>query len=100
MFSVPFSSPMSDRDVARLARTLNLVTHLHPKLHPSPTSPGVVRLDFDSGLFLVCGANTGEWALEGRTWGGPLPQTVHEWHLSAAVAARQLDTTVALPGKS
>jgi DNA-binding transcriptional ArsR family regulator len=44
MFSVPFASPMSDGDVARLARTLNLVTHLHPKLHNSPTSPGVVRL--------------------------------------------------------
>ena len=91
---------MSDRDIARLARTLNLTTHLHPKLHPSPTSPGVVRLDFDSGLFLVRGANKGEWALEGRTWGNPLPQTVREWHLSAAVAARQLDPTVALPGKS
>jgi hypothetical protein len=100
MFSVPLASPMSDGDVARLARTLNLVTHLHPKLHHSPTSPGVVRLDFDSGLFLVRGANAGEWALEGRTWGNPLPQAVHEWHLSAAVAARQLDTTVALPGKS
>ena len=100
MFSVSFASPMSDGDVARLARTLNLATHLHPKLHHSPTSPGVVRLDFDSGLFLVRGANKGEWALEGRTWGNPLPQAVHEWHLSAAVAARQLDPTVALPGKS
>jgi hypothetical protein len=100
MFSVPLASPMSDRDIARLARTLNLTTHLHPKLHPSPTSPGVVRLDFDSGLFLVRGANKGEWALEGRTWGDPLPQAVREWHLSAAVAARQLDPTVALPGKS
>jgi hypothetical protein len=100
VFSVPFVSTMSDGDIARLARTLNLTTHLRPKLHPSPTSPGVVRLDFDSGLFLVRGANEGGWALEGRTWGDPLPQTVHEWHLSAAVAARQLDTTVALPGKS
>jgi hypothetical protein len=100
MFSVPFSSPMSDGDAARLARTLNLVTHLHPKLRPSPASPGLVRLDFDSGLFLVRGANKGEWALEGRTCGHPLPQAIHEWHLSAAVAARQLDTTVTLPGKS
>ena len=91
---------MNDGDIAHLARTLNLTTHLHPKLHPSPTGPGVVRLDFGSGLFLVGGANKGEWALEGRTWADPLPQTVHEWHLSAAVAARQLDTTVALPGKS
>ena len=100
MFSVPFSSSMSDGDVARLARALDLATHLHPKLHLSPTSPGVLRLDFDSGLFLVRGANKGEWALEGRTWGDPLPQALREWHLSAAVAARQLDPTVALPGKS
>ena len=91
---------MNDGDIAYLAKTLNLTTHLHPKLHHSPTSPGVVRLDFDSGLFLVRGANKGEWALEGRTWGDPLPQAVREWHLSAAVAARQLDPTVALPGKS
>jgi hypothetical protein len=97
MFSVLFSSTMSDGDIARLARTLNLDTHLHPKLHDSPTSPGVVRLDFESGLFLVRGANEGEWALEGRTWGDPLPQMVHKWHLSAVVAARQLDPTVAFP---
>ena len=100
LFSVPFASTMDDGDIAHLARTLNLTTHLHPKLHPSPTSPAVERLDFDSGLFLLRGANKGEWSLEGRTWGDPLPQTVHEWHLSAAVAARQLDPTVALPGKS
>lgn len=91
---------MSDADVARLARTLNLATHLHPKLHPSPTSPGVVRLDFESGLFLVRGANEEEWALEGRTWGDPLPRTVHEWHLSAVVAACQLDPTVTFPSQT
>jgi len=100
MFSVPFASTMNDGDIAYLAKTLNLTTHLHPKLHHSPTSPGVVRLDFDSGLFLVRGANKGEWALEGRTWGDPLPRAVDEWHLSATVAARQLDPTVVLPGKS
>ena len=100
MFSVPFASTMNDGDIAYLAKTLNLTTHLHPKLHHSPTSPGVVRLDFDSGLFLVRGANKGEWALEGRTLGDPLPQAVDEWHLSATVAARQLDPTVVLPGKS
>ena len=97
MFSVPFASTMNDEDIAYLVRTLNLETHLHPKLHPNPTSPGAVRLDFDSGLFLVRGANEGEWALEGRTWGDPPPLAVHEWHLSAVLAARQLDSTVALP---
>ena len=97
MFSVPFSSTMSDEHVARLARTLNLATHLHPKLRDSPTSPGVVRLEFDSGLFLVRRANEDEWALEGRTWGEPLEQTVHEWHLGAFLAAHQLDPTVAPP---
>jgi len=91
---------MDDKDIAHLVRTLNLETHLHPKLHPSPTSPGVVRLDFDSGLFLVRGANGGEWALEGRTWGDPLPQAVHEWHLSAVVAVRELDPTVSFPPPS
>jgi hypothetical protein len=34
---------MSDLDIARLARVLDLDTHLHPKLHNSPTSPGVRR---------------------------------------------------------
>jgi len=94
MFSVPFSSTMSDGDVARLARTLNLDMHLHPKLHDSPASPGVVRLDFDSGLFLLRGAEEGRWVLEGRTWGDPLPRTIREWHLSAAAAAHGLDPTV------
>ena len=97
MFSVPFSSTLSDQLVARLARTLNLATHLHPKLRDSPASPGVVRLDFDSGLFLMRGANEDEWVLEGRTWGDPPEQTVHEWHLGALVAAHQLDPTVAPP---
>ncbi len=96
MFSITFASTMNDEDVAHLVRTLNLETHLHPKLNPSPTSPGAVRLDFDSGLFLVRGANEGEWALEGRTWGDPLPLAVHRWHLGAVLAARQLDPTVAL----
>jgi hypothetical protein len=97
MFSVPFSSTMSDEHVARLARTLNLATHLHPKLRDSPASPGVVRLDFDSGLFLMRGANEDEWVLEGRTWGDPPEQTVHKWHLGAFVAAHELDPTVAPP---
>jgi hypothetical protein len=60
---------MSDLDIARLARVLDLDTHLHPKLHNSPASPGVRRLDFDSGLFLLRGPEDGSWLLEGRAWG-------------------------------
>lgn len=97
MFSVPFSSTMSDADVARLTGTLDLVMHLHPKLRNSPAGPGVARLDFESGLFLVRGANEEEWALQGRTWGDPPPRIVHGWRLRALAAARQLDPTVTLP---
>ena len=100
LFSVAFTSPMRDSDLDRLARTLNLATHMHPKLHVSPASPGVARLDFDSGLFLVRGAEDGRWVLEGRTWGHPPPQFIRQWHLSAAAAARQLDSTVALPARA
>jgi hypothetical protein len=78
---------MSDVDIARLARVLNLDTHLHPKLHNSPARPGVMRLDFDSGLFLLRGPENGSWLLEGRTWGDPPRELVHEWHLRAAAAA-------------
>ncbi|HZL48021.1 MAG TPA: hypothetical protein VFC30_03295 [Solirubrobacteraceae bacterium] len=88
---------MSDQDAALLSRTLDLTTHLHPKLYNSPTSPGVVRLDFDSGLFLQRGPTEGRWVLEGRTWGHPAPSTVREWHLRAAAAARRLDPAVTVP---
>ena len=97
LFAVSFASAMSDADIAVLTRTLDLVTHMHPKLHDSPTSPGVVRLDFYSGLFLKRGPHEGHWVLEGRTWGHPSPSIVHDWHLSAAAAAHQLDPTVAVP---
>src|SRR5450759_5739959 len=36
LFQVPFASTMSDSDLALLARTLDLVTHMHPKMHPDP----------------------------------------------------------------
>jgi len=97
LFAVPFASAMSDQDAALLSRTLDLTTHLHPKQHPSPTSPGVARLDFDSGLFLQRGPTEGRLVLEGRTWGHPAPSTVREWHLRAAAAAHRLDPAVTLP---
>ena len=97
MFEVPFRSAMSDADLAVLARVLDLSTHMFPKMRPDPNSPGVARLDHFSGLFLERGAGEGEWALEARTWGKPAPESVHEWHLLAAQAARQLDSRVTLP---
>ena len=35
--------------------------------------------------------------MQARTWGNPAAQSVHEWHLLAAQAARQLDARVTLP---
>jgi|SRR5579884_309045 len=97
LFEVPFTSEMSDADLARLARVLDLSTHLHPKQRPDPTSPGVARLDHFSGLYLEPGDSDGEWVLEARTWGKPAPESVHEWHLLAVDAARELDPTVTSP---
>jgi hypothetical protein len=97
LFEVPFKSAMSDSDLARLARTLDLSTHRYPKMRPDPNSPGVARLDHFSGLFLERGETDGEWVLEARTWGNPAPESVHEWHLLATGAAHQLDPTVKPP---
>jgi hypothetical protein len=88
---------LSDRYLALLARLLDLSTHMYPKMRPDPNSPGVARLDHFSGLFLNRGATAGQWVLEARTWGHPAPQSVNEWNLLAAWAARQLDPTVPFP---
>lgn len=88
---------MTDQDAALLSRTLDIVTHLHPKLHNSPASPGVLRLGFDSGLFLQRGPSEGHWMLQGRTWGHPAPSTAREWHVEAAMAAHELDPDVTIP---
>lgn len=97
LFEVTFKCAMTDADLARLARTLDLSTHMYPKMRPDPTSPGVARLDHFSGLFLERGSFEGEWVLEARTWGQPAAESVHEWHLLAAGAAHQLDATVTTP---
>jgi len=97
LFEVPFASAMSDGDVALLVRTLDLTTHMYPKLHRSPTSPGVVRLDHHSGLFLERGSVEGVWVLEARTWGQPAAKSIHEWHVLAVGAARMLDPIVPIP---
>jgi hypothetical protein len=97
LFSTPFTSSMTDADIARLQRELDLVTYLSPKPGVGGASPGVVPLDFWSGLFLEHGPGDGEWVLEARTWGDPPAPLVHEWHVRAALAARQLDPTVPIP---
>lgn len=94
MFTLPFQTAMSDSDIHRLTRVLGMSTHLHPKLHSSPASPGVARLNFFSGLFLLRSERLGEWRLEGRTWGAPAAVTVHDWHVVAADAARLVDPGV------
>jgi hypothetical protein len=99
LFEVTFHSAMSDADLDVLRHVLDLSTHMHPKMRPDPNSPGVARLDHFSGLFLERGTADGEWTLEGRTWGKPALESVHEWHLLAALAARQLDPWVTLPGR-
>jgi len=99
LFEVPFASAMSDSDLQVLVRLLNLTTHMHPKMQPDPNSPGVARLDHFSGLFLERGPVSGRWVLEGRTWGQPAPESVHEWHVLAAFAAHQPDPTVSMPDR-
>lgn len=103
LFEVPFVSVMSDSDLALLARTLALSTRVQPTIHPRHNTvprhdtPGFARLDHYSGLFLKRGVVEGEWLLEARTWGRPAAQSVHEWHVLAAGAARMLDPTVTPP---
>ncbi len=97
LFEVPFASAMSDSDLALLGHVLDLWTQMYPKMRPDPNSPGVARLDHFSGLFLEHGADDGQWVLQARTWGVPARQSVHEWHVLAAQAARQLDPHVTLP---
>ena len=64
---------------------------------PRSDSSGLARLDHDSGLFLTRGEDEGDWTLEARTWGQPSAQSVHEWQVTAAVAAHRLDPKVILP---
>lgn len=97
LFRIPFATAMDDPDIALLARTLDLTTHMYPKMRPSPNSPSVARLDHFSGLFLERGRADGYWVLEARTWGHPAAKSIHEWQLIAAGAARLLDPAVAFP---
>jgi hypothetical protein len=93
LFEVPFTSVMSDCDFALLARMLDLSTRVQPTIGPGHDTPGFARLDHYSGLFLKRRVVEGEWLLEARTWGRPAAQSVHQWHVLAAGAARKLDPT-------
>jgi hypothetical protein len=97
LFEIRFATTMTDGDLALLVRTLDLSRRMHSKSDPRHERPGLVRLDHCSGLFLNRGLADGQWTLQAQTWGHPAPQSVHEWHVLAAGAARQLDPTVALP---
>ena len=97
LFEVPFTSAMSDSDLTVLRGVLDLSTHMYPKMRPDPNSPGFAPLDHFSGLYLERGAEKGQWVLEARTWGNPAPQSVHEWQVLVAQAARRLDPSVTLP---
>jgi hypothetical protein len=100
LFSVAFQSQMTDADLARLHASLDLATYRNPKPGVSGASTGVARLDLWSGLFLEPGEGEGEWALEGRTWGNPPEASIHEWHVRAALAARELDPQVKIPERT
>lgn len=99
LFSVAFHTATGDADLERISSVLNMTLHLYPKLPVVADMPGVSRLDFFSGLFLVHGDAHDEWRLEGRTWGAPAAETVHRWHLLAADAAHLVDPTVRRPSR-
>ncbi len=96
-FEVLFTSAMSDSDLAVLARVLDLSRPMYPKMRRDPNGPGVLRLDHFSGSFLERGGEDRRWVVEARSWRKPVARSVHEWHLLAAQAARQLDPGVTLP---
>ena len=102
LFEIPFAAAMSDDDLALLALRLDLSTRVQSASRPGdvarrPDTPGFVRLDHHSGLFLNRGGVEGMWLLEARTWGHPAARTVHQWHVLAAGAARELDPAVTVP---
>lgn len=97
LFEIRFASAMTTADLGLLHRQLDMTTHVEQKMRPDPNSPGVVRLDHHSGLFLKRRDGKDQWLLQARTWGNPAAQTIHEWHLFAAQAACRLDPKVALP---
>lgn len=100
LFSIAFKSPMADADLAHLRGALDLVTYSSRKPGVRAAQPGVVPLDFWSGLFLESGEGQDEWLLEARTWSNPPDPLVHEWRVRAAIAAKGLDPDVSIPPRA
>jgi hypothetical protein len=99
LFEIPFASAMSDGDLSRLARALDLPARTRPPGAPREDAVGPARLDHSSGLFLTAGPAPGQWLLQARTWGHPGAESVHRWRVMATDAAREADPTVALLGR-
>jgi hypothetical protein len=99
LFTIPFASGMSDRDLSVLTRAADLTTRGASATSPREQRVGPARLDHHSGLFLAAGADEGHWLLQARTWGRPSSESVHRWNVMAAGAARRLDPTVAIPDR-
>jgi hypothetical protein len=100
LFEVSFASAMDERDLAVLARGLDLFTHPRSKATPHGEELGFARLDYASGVFLNRGATDGQWSLQARTWGRPAAETVHGWYVLTTGVARQLDPTVSVPERT
>jgi hypothetical protein len=99
LFDVNFSSAMTEADRAVLSTRLGLTSHVVPQADPSQGDVRFSRLDNSSSLFLQPGSEAGTWLLQGRTWGDPSAQNVHDWHVVAAYAAQLLDSSVTPPGR-
>jgi hypothetical protein len=97
MFTIPFTSALEDRELAELARAVDLPARCGAEAGPRESRFGPARLDHDSGLFLSSDGAAGRWVLEGKTWGNPAAESVHRWHVMAAQAAQRLDANVASP---
>jgi hypothetical protein len=76
MFTIPFTSALEDRELAELARAVDLPARCGAEAGPRESRFGPARLDHDSGLFLSSDGAAGRWVLEGKTWGNPAAESV------------------------
>jgi hypothetical protein len=78
---------MTDEDIERLRRSLDLGIHItnHRQVRGKRREADAAAR-FLVGLFPERGAGEGEWVLEARTWGGPLESAVHEWARRSATS--------------
>lgn len=97
LFSIAFSSLMSDADEAYLEATLDMRFNMHPKLAVTRQTPGLARLDARSGLCLVRGADPADWSFECRVYEMPPEDVARLWRIEATAAAHHLDPGVPPP---